>query len=556
MLLVRALSSPLETTHNMTKLTSVSFTALLALSAACVEEADLYDGESVKNEDGKEDSSAVAVFVDASWQGTLVTDSAWDDRSQIQSQLFYTVGQLNGMNSVGRIDKAEVTNIQRTTLASGKIQIKYNAKLLVAWGNRNNVPPTIELKNPLDVSSAGQTAFATKYGTKCIDFGAHDVDSGSMFYYYRPKASGCTLAAADLNTVTATLSPSPVQTSGKYPEYTKVWEDNRLEVVAIFGKNEDGATTNDVGINAYNQFVNAMKSELSARQLTTVPATLPSSPGVAAPDIELNATLADGKKIRVVALLTDNVRLGLQQPAFRARYEALSQRADYIVYNGHAGLGTNVRALAAAGKWITGQYVVIQLNGCDTFAYVDDALNKAHMLVNPDDATGYKYMDLVNNAMPAFFHELSDTTMAMFRGLVAYDAPKTYETIFRGIDTSQVVLVSGEQDNVFTPGGGGNPQTWAGLNVSGSVLRAAEKKFATPTVAAGQYEFTLTGTNDADLYVRVGSAPTTSTYDCRPYKNGSNESCRVTLAQPAPIHVTVRGYSTAASTFELVGKKL
>src|SRR5688572_15841110 len=165
----------------MTKLTSVSFTALVAVSAACgVEEGDLYDGESVKNEDGKEDSSAVAVFVDAQWQGTLVTDFAWDDRAQIQSQLFYTVGQLNGMNSVGRIDKAEITNIQRTTLASGKTQIKYNAKLLVAWGNRNNVPATITLKNPLDVSSAGQTAFATKYGTTCVDWAAHDVDSGSM----------------------------------------------------------------------------------------------------------------------------------------------------------------------------------------------------------------------------------------------------------------------------------------------------------------------------------------------------------------------------------------
>jgi hypothetical protein len=253
-----------------------------------------------------------------------------------------------------------------------------------------------------------------------------------MFYYYRPKASGCTLTAADVDGVTATFSPSPVQTSGKYPEYTKVWEDNRLEVVAIFGKNEDGATTNDVGINAFNKFVGVMKAELSDRQLTTVPANLPANPGVAAPDIEFNATLPGGKSVRVVALLTDNIRLGLQQPAFRARYEALSQRADYIVYNGHAGLGTNVRALAAAGKWLTGQYVVIQLNGCDTFAYVDDALNKAHMLVNPDDTTGYKYMDLVNNAMPAFFHELSNTTMAMFRGLIAHDQPKTYEQIFVG----------------------------------------------------------------------------------------------------------------------------
>lgn len=62
--------------------------------------------------------------------------------------------------------------------------------------------------------------------------------------------------------------------------------------------------------------------------------------------------------------------------------------------------------------------------------------------------------------------------------------------------------------------------------------------------------------NDADLYVRIGSAPTTTQYDCRPYKNGSNETCSVTLPQPAKLHVMVRGYSSSTSSFTLTGKKL
>src|SRR5688500_7702100 len=174
----------------MNRITSLSLTALLGVTACVDDEADLYEGEAVKEDDGKFDSSAVAVFVDATWQGKLLTDFSFNDRSTIQSQLFYTVGQLNGMNAVGRIDKAEVSNIQKTTV-NGKVQITYTAKMLVAWGNRNNVPQSITLKSPLDVSSAGQTAFATKYATTCVDWSAHDVDSGSMFYYYRPAASGC-----------------------------------------------------------------------------------------------------------------------------------------------------------------------------------------------------------------------------------------------------------------------------------------------------------------------------------------------------------------------------
>ena len=525
------------------------------LLVACTDATvDPYDGEGLK-EDGKSDSSATAVFIDATWQGRLIADSSWNDLSTVESQLFYTVGQLNGMSSVGRIDKAEVTDIVKTTV-NGRIEIQYTAKLLVAWGKKNNVPATIPLKLPLDISSSGQQAFVTKYGTKCIDYSAHDVTSGSMFYYYRPARSGCVIDPADVHTVDATVAPSPVQTTGKFPEYHKVWEDNRLEVVAIFGKDKASATANsDVGIAAYNRFTGAINTELANRQLVTIPAAVPANPGVGMPDIEYLATLPDGKIIRVVALLTPNIQIALQQPEFRARYEALTTHADYISYNGHARLGTNVRVTANAGDWVQGQYVIVQLNGCDTFAYIDDALNTAHQNVNPDDTTGFKYIDLVNNAMPAYFSQLSNTTMAMVKGLISHAEPKTFEQIFTAIDRAQVVLVSGEQDNVFTPGGGGEPEEWEGLTDAGTLAQSEEKRWETPTVAAADYEFAITGTGDADLYVRIGNAPTTTQYDCRPYKTGSSESCRVTLAQPSTMHVMVRGYSQS-STFELVGQKL
>ena len=538
------------------------FLAAVALAApACAVDGDAYDGEEVKSEDGKADTSALAVFVDFQFEGTLLTDSSWNDVGTVQDHLLYTVGLLNFDNSVGRVDKAVITNITKRTV-NGKTELKYTATLPVSWGKRNAIPNTYELTLPKDISSAGQEAFATKYGHNCVDFGAHDVDAGSMFYYYRPKASGCTLDAGDVVRLQATVSPSPTQTSGKYPELNKIWEDNELNVVAIFGKYEDGATTSsDAGIAGYNQFIGAMKTELSARNLTTVPATVAANPGVGAPDVEFNATLPDGKKIKVVALLTDNVNTGLSQPAFRARYEALSSKADYIVYNGHAGLGTNVRALAQRGKWVAGQYVVVYMNGCDTFAYIDDALFSSHKAVNSDDTTGYKYIDIINNSMPAFFSSMTGATMSIFRGLMAYQAPQTYEQMFRTVDSSQVVMVTGEQDNVFTPGGTGPtppPSTWGGISETGSVNKGDTKKWTTPTLAKGKYEFTITsqGAGDADLYVQIGRESTLTDYACRPYKTGSNESCTVDLPGASTVFVNVRGYSTGASKFKLVGKKL
>ncbi|MBU8898850.1 M4 family metallopeptidase [Corallococcus sp. M34] len=63
--------------------------------------------------------------------------------------------------------------------------------------------------------------------------------------------------------------------------------------------------------------------------------------------------------------------------------------------------------------------------------------------------------------------------------------------------------------------------------------------------ASVQSVFTISGgTGDADLYVRYGAAPTTTTYDCRPYASGNNESCTIPAkASAGTVYVMVRGYS-------------
>jgi hypothetical protein len=52
------------------------------------------------------------------------------------------------------------------------------------------------------------------------------------------------------------------------------------------------------------------------------------------------------------------------------------------------------------------------------------------------------------------------------------------------------------------------------------------------------------GTGDADLYVKFGSAPTTSSYDCRPYLGGNAETCNIATAQAGTYYVMLRAYST------------
>ncbi len=61
------------------------------------------------------------------------------------------------------------------------------------------------------------------------------------------------------------------------------------------------------------------------------------------------------------------------------------------------------------------------------------------------------------------------------------------------------------------------------------------------------------GTGDADLYVRFDAAPTTSVYDCRPFRNGNTETCTITNIRAGTYHVNVRAHR-AYSNVTLVGR--
>lgn len=521
----------------------------LALIAGC-------SGDSGSEVDNfASDQATLLVF---EFDGEFIAERAWSVERTIEDQMLYTIGHLNGNKAVGRLDQLEITDIEKTELEDGNTRVTYKAKLPVGWGSKTNLPETYELTLPLHVDSDDYTKFTEKYSHDCVDWGAHDVDTGSMWYYYRPNASRCQLDAADVFKTTAKVTVSDENTTGKFPEYHKVWEDDALTGVFIFGKYEDGATSGDAGISAYDNFVSEMKRKYGDKGLTTVPAEVPDRPGVATPDVTFKADLGDGRKIEIVALLVDNVRTAGQ--TFNQRYEALSGDADIIAYNGHAGLGSNVRALASKGKFKTGKYQIFFMNGCDTFAYIDNQLQQAHADINDDDPVGSRYLDMVNNVMPSYFHSMPYASMALMDGLLSYTEPKTYEEIFKNIDRSEVVVVTGEGDNVYTPGfvpGGGG---FEGLEETGTLAPDESVRFKLD-LPAGTYIINTAHDEaapggDVDLYVATGREPTKSDYDERPYEWGSDEAVTVKLDAAGALHIMVHGYeeNTESSAFKLTVK--
>ena len=78
-----------------------------------------------------------------------------------------------------------------------------------------------------------------------------------------------------------------------------------------------------------------------------------------------------------------------------------------------------------------------------------------------------------------------------------------------------------------TGGGGSTGGLQNGVPVTGLAGATNSKTYFQVTLPAGSNAtFAISGgTGDVDLYVKKGSNPTTTSYDCRPYKSGNNESC-------------------------------
>lgn len=103
---------------------------------------------------------------------------------------------------------------------------------------------------------------------------------------------------------------------------------------------------------------------------------------------------------------------------------------------------------------------------------------------------------------------------------------------------------------VACPGGGGGSTGGVlsnGVAVTG--IGAATGTYVKYTMVvpsgASGLKFAMSGgTGDADMYVKFGSEPTDSVYDCRPYVNGNTETCNIATAQAGTYFVNIKAFST------------
>ena len=111
-------------------------------------------------------------------------------------------------------------------------------------------------------------------------------------------------------------------------------------------------------------------------------------------------------------------------------------------------------------------------------------------------------------------------------------------TAFTGVNLTGSFIAEDEPDDPDLPDAGG--ETITNINVG----RRSWQHYSLD-VPAGMAELSVTitgGRGDADLYLKYGSMPTAGSYDCRPNRNGNEETCVISNPQAGVWHMSIYGF--------------
>lgn len=196
------------------------------------------------------------------------------------------------------------------------------------------------------------------------------------------------------------------------------------------------------------------------------------------------------------------------------------------------------------------EFKVNDIKALMSLAYTDD-LEVKFMSLRCDDAATSG--DLTGKAAckdtnPGSFHVAVANLLGVQGKSFVEDRTYDYEVWNQPVRSYKVTrnaALTGQQANQLLGAG----KTLASVDKAGTVAAKAWAQVHNLAVLPGQtLRVRMTGTGDADLYVRFNAQPTATTYACRPYLEGTDELCEVVVpADAKTAYIAVNGYAASSS---------
>lgn len=359
------------------------------------------------------------------------------DLSQIQReirrQLRFLIGNLNARDAGPNFTLSLAVEILEVIKRDDLNEATFKASLMVGWPKNSTPPAELVAWVPAKGDSEGINAFFNKYQAKC---GGHG-ELVNFFFYFNPFVSGCdvqTQGAEGVTAITLKLTPRPVLSEEKYPEYHKIWEDGRLTATAIFGnyESEDALMGED------------LFAQLKGKH--GEPASYALDKTANFQNIKAEFKVGNGiLDINIIDILVGNVETESEDPAFVKVYNERSVVSDYVSYNGHSGLGDNVKAISLLGNFAPKKYQIFNFHGCDTFSYIHPVLFDNHAKANPGTKAS-KYLDVVSTVNIGAFGVMAPYNFEFIEALLA--KTESFNSFLTRMPWGSPAVI-GEEDNYW-----------------------------------------------------------------------------------------------------------
>ncbi|MCI5133344.1 MAG: hypothetical protein D3904_17985, partial [Candidatus Electrothrix sp. EH2] len=198
-------------------------------------------------------------------------------------------------------------------------------------------------------------------------------------------------------------------------------------------------------------------------------------------------------------------------------------------------------------------------NGTSVAVSLSAGAEKIYSIQVPENATGLEVtlsggdgdldLYLQYNAQPNLFSYDCGSYLYGNNEICSYINPTagTWYIMVQGYSAGSSTLTA-----TYTSGSGSVTELSNGVSEQVS-LSAEEENLYFIQVPAGatKLEVKLSGgSGDLDLYTRPGSAPDTTSFACRPYTVGNNETCTHDAPPEGIWYIMVRGYSSGTATLK------